>query len=115
MRRLLFALASLVILAPVARAQDIEDLDDGSRGGRKKDRREVMARLEEEVIREIVRGFYIKAGAGGGAYFGRYGGLLSSVVTTPITFGQDFVDAERSSMAWEISLTQARYNGASYD
>jgi len=115
MRRLLFALASVAFLAPSAMAQDIEDLDEGGRGGRKKDRREVMARLEDEVIREIVRGFYIKAGAGGGAYFGRYGGILSSVVTTPLTFGQDFLDAERSSMAWELSLTQAVYNGASYE
>lgn len=114
MRRLLFALASVALVAPAAHAQDIEDLDTGGRGG-KRDRREVMARLEGEVVREIVRGFYIKAGAGGGAYFGRYGGILSSVVTTPLTFGQDFVDAERSSMAWEVSITQAVYNGLSFE
>lgn len=115
MRRLLFALASLVFVAPLALAQDIEDLDSPGRAGRKKDTREVMARLEGEVIREIVRGFYIKAGAGGGAYFGRYQSILSSVVTTPITFGQDFMDAERMSMSWELSLTQAVYNGRSFE
>ncbi len=74
MTRLLFGLASLILLAPpvalpsVAHAQEVEDLDSqrSGRGGSRRDRQSVMAQLESEVVREIVRGFYVKGGAGGG-------------------------------------------------
>jgi hypothetical protein len=111
----MFVLVAPTVLPSVAHAQDIEDLDASkAKKSRKKDRKEVMAHLENEVIREIVRGFYLKAGAGGGAYIGRYTGILSNVMTTPLTFGQDFVDKEKQSMSWEVSVTQAVYNGADY-
>lgn len=119
MHRLLLGLALTALVAPtvlpsVAQAQDYEDLDDASKK-RAKSRKAARAQLEDEVIREIVRGWYLKAGAGGGAYLGApMGGILSSVITTPLTFGQDFVDKERYSMAWEVTISQAVYNGASY-
>jgi len=121
MNRLLIGLASIFVLVSgtvlpaVAHAQDYEDLDTTkAKKDRKKDRKQVMAHLENEVIREVVRGFYLKAGAGGGAYIGRYSGVLSNVIQTPLTFGQDFVDKEKQSMSWEISINQAVYNGVDY-
>jgi len=128
--RHLLPLALLVsLLVPVsvprnAFAQGYEDLDESQGDSAKKkrrDRRSVMAELEKEVIREIVRGWYIRAGAGSGAYFGRYGAvagygsILSAVSYTPLVLGQDFVDNERNSMAWELMVALSVYNGMSYE
>ncbi|MBW1878505.1 MAG: adventurous gliding motility protein CglE [Deltaproteobacteria bacterium] len=129
MRQLLRLALLLSLLVPLsaptsAFAQGYEDLDEtGGEDGKKKkrrDRRSLMAELEKEVIREIVRGWYVRAGAGSGAYFGRYGtvagygSVLSAVSYTPLVFGQDFVDNERSSMAWEFMVALSVYNGMSF-
>lgn len=128
-RLTLVASLSFALLAPrigAAQDDDFEDLDSTDKSKKTKkekrrDRKSVRAQLENEVIREVVRGFYFRTGVGSGMYFGRYGNVpgfgsvLRAVVVTPLTFGQDFVDKERTSMAWEISVTQGVYNGMTFE
>ncbi len=91
------ALAAALWTAPTAAAQD----KDGAKGN--------------EVVREIVRGVYIKAGAGSSQYILSYAGLIRPVVASHLAAGMDFIDRERMSVAWEVSLLQALHNGPKFE
>jgi hypothetical protein len=70
----------------------------------------------EEKVREIVRGYYVKSDIGSTIYLLTYGGgLLSGVMTVGLTVGDDFVDNEKSSVAWEVTFSQALQNGIKWD
>ncbi|MBM4364872.1 MAG: adventurous gliding motility protein CglE [Deltaproteobacteria bacterium] len=91
----------------VAVAQDEED-EDG----------EERPKADDEArIREIVRGFYAKANVGAALYLldlGTDKGDGSAVqpgTLVGIAFGQDFVDNEKHSMAWELAINQGVHNG----
>ena len=93
---LLLSLCALPMATSSAWAQSsIEDLD--SEGDKKKAKAKKSARTSaesDEVIREIERGLYIKAGMGTTAYLLNYGsGVLRSGTTLALTAGQDFVAA----------------------
>jgi hypothetical protein len=114
---LLLSLCALPLATSSAWAQSsIEDLD--SEGDKKKAKAKKSARTSvesDEVIREIERGLYIKAGMGTTAYLLNYGsGVLRSGTTLALTAGQDFVDQERRSMAWEVSFTTGLHNGLNW-
>ncbi|MBM4389865.1 MAG: adventurous gliding motility protein CglE [Deltaproteobacteria bacterium] len=91
----------------VAVAQD-EDEDDGE---------ELPKANDEARLREIVRGFYAKANVGAALYLldlGTDKGAGAAVqpgTLVGIAFGQDFVDNEKHSMAWELALNQGVHNG----
>ena len=95
---LLFALS---LIATPALAQD-EDSGGGRRG-------------KDEVVREIERGLFIKAGAGTMQYLATYRGFLTPVVAANLSVGQDFIDQEKYSLAWEATFNQALHNGPKLD
>ena len=110
MRTLLVIALSLV--TSTAFAQGVEDLDAASS-------RKNAKTSKEDVVREITKGTYIKAGAGSARFLGigatPYGSVLSPVIAMEIGFGQDFIDNERMSVAWEFDLHQSLYNGPKED
>ncbi len=105
--RTLLAIA-LLLATPTAFAQ--EDAADSKRSARAG---------KEDIVREIEKGTYIKAGAGSAQFIGiggtPYGTILSPVIAMELGFGQDFVDNERMSVAWEIDLHQGLFNGPKED
>jgi len=65
----------------------------------------------DDVVREIERGHYIKGGAGLTQFVGSYSKILYPVMGVNLAVGQDFVDKERSSLAWELIFNQTLQNG----
>jgi hypothetical protein len=108
----MFALALSLALAtdltPTARAADDEptDLDGGEETAPAKKRK-----VQTTKVREITRGTYAKSNVGGAFYVGNFAGATSAGSMVGASFGKDFVDHERSSMAWEVSLSQGLHNG----
>lgn len=109
-----FALALSVLLsAPFvsmdASAQTYEDLDgaDEPRARKKKSK-------QNEVVREIVKGTYAKANVGTAMYLGTFAPIVSAGTSLGMAVGQDFLDHEALSMAWEIGFFQGIHNAATY-
>jgi len=110
-------------------AADIEDLDKESEEEAnkksnkktKKERRDRVAQLEKEIVREVERGFFIKTGIGTASYLDKYAAgpswpaLIRPGTVLAVSFGNDFLDLEKSSMAWEVSFYQGVHNGLRYD
>lgn len=103
--------------ALVAVAQDEEEgEEEEDEESSKKKKKKKSGGDEERRIREIVRGFYAKANIGAATYllnFSDKGGgtAVSTGTLVNIAVGQDFVDNEKQSMAWEVSLNQGVHNG----
>jgi hypothetical protein len=113
-------LASAFVLTPSALAQDEEETDLDSDSKTKKKKSSSSSREDDAAkVREIVRGFYGKASVGGVGYlldFARVSSLSGSPYAswgTSVGFavGQDFVDNEKQSMAWEVAFHQGVNNG----
>lgn len=98
-------LLALALGAPAAVAQDLDEDSSRARG----------REFDNEVVREIVRGVYLKAGAGSNQFLLNYGGVIRPVLASNLTVGQDFIDREKMSMAWEVSLAQALHNGPKFE
>jgi hypothetical protein len=78
--------------------------------------------FENEVVREVVRGYYLKADIGTTIYMNTYGitrtsgqPLLSGVMSLNLGLGSDFIDKERFSAAWEVQFGQGLFNGPLLD
>lgn len=109
------ALTSPVIV-PAAYAQD-DDFGEGGEGGgknRKPSRAAIAASDDSATIREINRGFYAKASAGAAVYLANFSGFVSPGTDVVLALGQDFVDREKQSMAWEIGIGQGIHNGLAW-
>jgi len=65
-------------------------------------------------VREIVKGTFAKTNVGSGLYLGRFAGFVSAGTSIALAAGQDFIDQESMSMAWEISFFQGINNAAHY-
>lgn len=94
--------------------EEDEDEDDSDRPKKKK--KSSASDDDEKRIREIVRGFYAKANIGASQYLLNFGnkGLGTAVSTgthVGLSVGQDFVDNEKQSMAWEVGFNQGVHNG----
>ncbi|MCO4744474.1 MAG: adventurous gliding motility protein CglE [Proteobacteria bacterium] len=113
---LFLALLATPLVTSTAMAQSsIEDLDaDGGKKAKKK-KAAAGAAAETEVIREIERGVYLKAGMGSTMYLLDYAGTLRAGTTMGLSFGQDFLDQERRSMAWEVGFVTGLHNGRRWD
>ncbi len=115
------ALAAPMLSATSAVAQDDIDIDIEDEGKKKKKKARAPTVAADEIVREIERGWYIKAGAGGTSYLLRYGAQpaggnlinFGSVVSASV--GNDFVDEPNRSMAWDVQFYQAIHNGTPYD
>jgi hypothetical protein len=110
MRRLLalLTLTATLLTSSVAAAQEELDLEPTDRAAaRKTTKREV----ESEVVREIVRGTYIKANAGTTMYLLNRRGILRGGTTLNLAVGRDFIDKPTFSVAGELQFYQALHNG----
>ena len=97
-------LLALAMATPASWAQD--DRDSSRQGARD---------FDSEVVREIQRGMFVKAGAGSTQYIGNFNGILRPVVALNIGIGQDFVDREKLSVSWEAVFNQALHNGPKFE
>jgi hypothetical protein len=112
------ALLTSPIFVPAAHAQDEEeDFEEGGSTSSKKKSRAALAAEGEDAakVKEINRGFYGKAAGGVGVYFLNFNGFVDPGTTVSLAFGQDFVDRETQSMAWEVAFVQGVHNGASWE
>ena len=91
------ALIALSLFATTAFAQD--------------DRSSSAKRGADQEVREVERGMYLKGGAGTNQYIGAASGLVRPVMALNLAAGQDFIDQEKFSMAWEVTFGQALHNG----
>ncbi len=115
----MFLLAAALITSPTAFAQDedsedsdtvSEDEDEGS--SKKKSKKKSSGRKESAgKIREIVRGVYAKADVGGAGYLLGLKDSVQAGTLVGLGVGQDFVDNEKQSMAWEVNILQGIHNG----
>jgi len=117
-------LVSLLFAAPVllpatAYAQDEDEDEDSSSSSsshakkHKDDQDEPgsdSGKDDVAKIREIVRGAYLKSDVGG-AIFLTNGDVVQPGTLVGLSFGQDFVDREKESMAWELGIWQGLHNG----
>jgi hypothetical protein len=92
-------------------AQEELDLDSDDRSS---SRRESRKALEDEVVREIERGTYLKASGGTTFYFLNRGSVLRAGTTVNLTLGRDFISKDKFSFAGELIITQALHNGTPY-
>ena len=67
--------------------------------------------FESEIIREVERGYYLKAGIGSNRFIGAYHSAMRGVIATNLGVGSDFVDNEKTSLAWEFQFAQALHHG----
>jgi hypothetical protein len=104
-----FLLIALSLVGTAAFAQDVD-----SSGSKKK-----AKAAKDDIVREITKGTYIKAGAGSAQFLGigatPYGVILSPVIASELGFGRDIVDNERMSIAIEFDLHQGLFNGPKED
>jgi hypothetical protein len=115
---IVLALTAAVLETPLfvapAYAQDEEGGDMDDPGTAKKKKSSAANMDDASKIREIVRGFYAKANVGAGTYLLNFNHYVSSGTLVDISIGQDFVDTEKQSMAWEIGISQGIHNGAAW-
>ncbi len=104
------SLAVILALGSVTFAA--EDLDPEPDS---KDARASARSAEKEIVREIERGYYMKSNIGATSFLGTAGVPTSSVISVGLGVGSDFIDNERSSVAWEAQLRQSLVNGPRSD
>lgn len=91
---------------------DLDSSKEGEKNKRKK--RERSVEIDRDV-REITRGWYAKSNVGGGFYLGQLGATIQPGTIIALSGGQDFLDREKMSMAWEVSFAQGVHNGTYYE
>jgi len=100
---IIIAMAGLT-LSSTGFAQDYDDWED-------------TTETTQEVaptVREVIRGSYAKANVGAAAYLLDFAGYVSAGTSVSMGYGQDFIDEEDFSMAWEVNFTQGIHNGMHY-
>ena len=115
MRSMLLGLSllSLAVYEPIVLAQDV-DFEEGEDDNKKKKREGKKVDIDRDV-REIERGLYTKANVGAMVYVLQHRSPFTVPVhSLALSIGDDFVDREKTSMAWEVSFLQTVHNGASY-
>jgi hypothetical protein len=90
-----------------------DDLDSDGKVGKKSRNRAASA--EQEIVREIERGIFVKSNVGSTSYLGTSGVPTASVIAVGLAVGQDFIDRERLSVSWEAQLHQSLINGPRLD
>ena len=76
---------------------------------------------DEDIIREVERGYFFSANVGSTIYANTHGittssgNLLSPVIALGINVGSDFIDRERASVSWQLQFNQSLQNGPRED
>lgn len=91
---------------PQAEAQTYEEYEAEERGEKPKKKR---------AVREIVKGTYAKTNVGAGLLLGQYSQWVKPGTSIALAVGQDFLDQETISMAWEITFFQGINNATHYE
>lgn len=104
--------SSFTLMSPAVEAQGLDDTEEVKVKKKKK-----VKKVEfDRDVREIERGMYSKANVGATIYVLNHPGPFTAPVNSiALSIGDDFVDRESLSMAWEVSFLQTVHNGASYD
>jgi len=89
-----------------AHAQTYEEYEAEEQGEKPKTQR---------AVREIVKGTYAKTNVGAGLLLGKYSKWIRPGTSIALAVGQDFMDTETLSMAWEVSFFQGINNGTDYE
>lgn len=115
MKTLKLLLPALLALGPAALSNGAfaatdEDEMEGSDSGSSP-----RTRGQDKPVREIVKGFYAHANVGGAFFLGDLNGFVSPGTYSSLGVGQDFVDSEKLSMAWDISFSQGVHNGCYFE
>lgn len=98
--------------ASVAFASDDDESSDLEESEEDKGKKRKSTSKKQTQVREITRGFYAKADVGVAAFvLPPFSQSISSGTLVSLSLGQDFVDTERLSMAWEVALAQGLHNG----
>lgn len=81
---------------------------------KKADRKEEKAKAaaKDSVVREIVRGPYVRANVGTTAFIGARRSILRPGTTLDLSIGGEFVDKEKFSVGAEFTFTQALHNAS---
>lgn len=110
----LFTLATFastpVVYAASDEGDDILEESASDKGKKKSSSRDGTP----QQVKEIVRGFYAKSDVGGAMYLGKFAQFVNSGTFVSLGVGQDFIDQERMSMAWELAVDQGLHNGLDY-
>ena len=111
-------LLSLIVAAPLlmtspAWAQSVEDLDENEDAETSTTRSSRFG--GDKVVREIVKGPYAKSNVGGAGYLLDFNGFVNAGTAVGLSFGYDFVDREKTSMAAEFGVWQGIHNGCSVE
>jgi hypothetical protein len=67
-------------------------------------------KAKEQVIREVERGLFVKSNIGSTVMLAP-AGYLSGVMSVQLGLGQEFIDKENLSVAWEADFHQSLFNG----
>ena len=102
-------LSAAALFSTAAFAQDYDDLDSSDDSSRRSRSQEI-----DRDVREITKGTYAKANVGGAFYLGSYSQFVRAGTALGLGIGRDFVNQERTSMAWELQLSQGIHNGTYY-
>lgn len=112
----LFALPYLAQVPAQAAGDEYDDLDDEGGGRREKEKdSEDRPERKQAAVREIVKGTYAKANVGAAMYLLHFRGFVNPGTSLGLAFGQDFVDQEKTSMAWELMFFQGIHNGCHFE
>jgi hypothetical protein len=103
-------LAAVSLFSSAALAQDYDDLDNNDSSSRDRRAPEI-----DRDVREITKGTYAKANVGGAFYLGSFSQFVRAGTALGLAVGRDFVNQERTSMAWELMFAQGIHNGTHYD
>ena len=96
--------------SPTASAQDLDSLDDTEEEEPTRNRRSTA----KPDVKEINKGFYAKANVGGAGYLLDLNGFAKAGTAVGLSVGNDFLDREKTSAAWEIGVVQGVHNGCDY-
>jgi len=106
MTRLLLAAVFGLSASTAAYAQDFDEFDESGNTNAVE-----RTTSRSEVVREVVKGLYFKSNIGTAIYVGRFVNWVQPGTAVGLAAGQDFVDNERSSIAWEVNFVQGVHNG----
>jgi hypothetical protein len=103
-------LGAFSLFSSAAFAQDYDDLDSSDNARRDRRTPEI-----DRDVREITKGTFAKANVGGAFYLGSFSQNVRAGTALGLAVGRDFVNQERTSMAWELMFAQGVHNGEYYE